>query len=462
MHTNDASTTKQGSITSSNPYQDFIGTQLIHVGSHPDPSTGAVIPPISLSTTYKQDAIGVHKGFEYTRSLNPNRLALETLVAALEGAPELAPAEPGGLPLPLGLASSSGSSATATVIQALVPQGGHIISMSDVYGGTHRYLTRVAGAFGVQTTFLDLSATGTAETAQSTISALKSAIRPDGTTRLVWIESPTNPTLRLAPIAAIAKVAHAHGLILVVDNTFLSPIYQQPLSLGADIVIHSATKYLNGHSDVLLGMIVTRERSMADTLRFLQNAHGAVPSAFDSWLAQRGLKTLELRMARHGRNALLIARWLSKVAKDERKWILDVVYPGLGSQLAWEQLPLVTAENLKADGFSPENGFPYGGMVSFRLADGIKAERFLSGTRLFSLAESLGGVESLAELPARMTHAGIPEAHRVALGVDDGLIRLSVGIEDGRDLLLDLEQSLGRAVLGEEGWKKWKANQFQS
>lgn len=453
------SQTSTPQITSSNPHQHHIGTQLVHIGSHPDSATGAVIPPISLSTTFHQDAVGVHKGFEYSRSLNPNRLALETLLGALEGSDQLEAVEAGGLPLPLALCTSSGSAATATVVQALVPPGGHLIAMSDVYGGTHRYMSRVASAFGVQTTFLDLFATdASTETVDQVCQALKAAIRPDGTTALVWIESPTNPTLRLAPIRALAATAHAHGLLLVVDNTFLSPIYQQPLGLGADLVVHSATKYLNGHSDVILGVIVCARRAEAERLRFLQNAHGAVPSPFDCWLAQRGLKTLEVRMARHGRNALALAQWLERVASKERGWVLEVVYPGLHSQLAWDQLPDNTRAGLVQEGFSVTRGFPYGGMVSFRVKPEA-AEPFLSGCHLFTLAESLGGVESLVELPAQMTHAGIPEAQRALLGIDGGLVRLSVGIEDGRDLIKDMEQSLGRAVLGEDGFKAWEQKQ---
>lgn len=453
--TTNQNSSSENIITSSNPLNYHIGTQLIHTASSPDQSTGAVIPAISLSTTYQQTSIGVHKGYEYTRSLNPNRLSLETLVASLEGVNELIPFEKNGLPLPLGLATSSGSAATATVIQGLVPSGGHVIAMSDVYGGTHRYLSKVASQFDVQTTFLDLSSTHEPSSMEKVSHQIQQAIRKDGTTKLIWIESPTNPTLRLAPIESIAKLARSHGILLVVDNTFLSPIYQQALSLGSDLVIHSATKYLNGHSDVLLGMIIGRDREVIDKLRFLQNAHGAVPSAFDCWLAQRGLKTLEVRMIRHGENALKLARWLKEVALEKRGWIEKVTYPGLGSALAWAQLPSSTRSKFIEQGYSISQGFPYGGMISFSVKPAY-SEGFLEHCDLFTLAESLGGVESLVELPAKMTHAGIPESHRLELGIDQGLVRLSVGIEDSRDLVRDVEQGLGRAVLGQQAWDEWK------
>ncbi|EGG00158.1 uncharacterized protein MELLADRAFT_50508 [Melampsora larici-populina 98AG31] len=428
-------------ITTSNPSQYHIGTQLIHTASSPDQSTGAVIPSISLSTTYQQDSIGVHKGFEYTRSLNPNRLALETLVSSLEGVNELIPIEPNGLPLPLGLATSSGSAATATVIQGLVPSGGHVIAMSDVYGGTHRYLTKVATQFNVETSFLDLSSTHELHSIESVCQQIQKTIRKDGSTKLIWIESPSNPTLRLSPIQSISKLAKQNNIILVVDNTFLSPIYQQPILLGSDLVIHSATKYLNGHSDVLLGIIIGSNRKLINQLRFLQNAHGAVPSPFDCWLAQRGLKTLEIRMLRHGENALKLSKWLKTVALEKLGWISKLSYPGL--------------ESFVKEGYSIQQGFPYGGMISFSMASD-RSEIFLKNCDLFTLAESLGGVESLVEVPAKMTHAGIPIEHRQRLGIDDGLIRLSVGIEDCRDLIKDVKQALGRAVLGETGWNEWK------
>jgi cystathionine gamma-lyase len=441
--------------TTSNPSQYHIATQLIHTASSSDQSTGAVIPSISLSTTYQQDSIGVHKGFEYTRSLNPNRLSLETLVASLEGQSDLMPIEPNGLPLPLALATSSGSAATATVIQGLMPSGGHLIAMSDVYGGTHRYLTKVATQFNVQTSFLDLSSTHESDSIEKVCNQIKETIRKDGTTKLIWVETPSNPTLRLSPIQSISKIAKENNILLVVDNTFLSPIYQQPISLGSDLVIHSVTKYLNGHSDVLLGMIIGSNRQIINQLRFLQNAHGGVPSPFDCWLSHRGLRTLEIRMIKHGENALKLSKWLKHIALERLGWIEKITYPGLGSQLAWNQLPIQTQSHFIQNGYSIQHGFPYGGMITFSIKS-HQSETFLKHCQLFTLAESLGGVESLVELPAKMTHAGIPVEHRHALGVDDGLIRLSVGIEDVRDLINDVEQSLGKTVLGEEGWKDWK------
>ncbi|KAH9822325.1 Cys/Met metabolism PLP-dependent enzyme-domain-containing protein [Melampsora americana] len=447
----------KSNLNHSNPSDYQIGTQLIHTASSPDPSTGAVIPSISLSTTYQQDSIGVHKGFEYTRSLNPNRLALETLVASLEGCPDLLPFEPNGLPLPLALATASGSAATATVIQALVPSGGHVIAMSDVYGGTHRYLTKVATQFNVQTTFLDLSSTHEPDSIQTVLNLIQENIRKDGSTKLIWIESPSNPTLRISPLQSIAKLSKSNKLTLVVDNTFLSPIYQQPISLGADLVIHSATKYLNGHSDVLLGMIIGSDRDQINQLRFLQNAHGAVPSPFDCWLTQRGLKTLEIRMLRHGENALRLSKWLKSIALEERQWISKLTYPGLGSVLAWNQLPPPIQTRFVQKGYSVQDGFPYGGMISFSI-DPIYSDEFLNQLSLFTLAESLGGVESLVEVPARMTHAGIPIEDRQSLGIDDGLIRMSVGIEEIEDLIKDVESSLGKSILGIDGYNQWKSN----
>jgi cystathionine gamma-lyase len=368
-----------------------FSTRAIHVGQSPDPTTGAVIPPISLSTTFAQDGIGVHKGFEYSRSGNPTRQNFEEAIAALEKADHA-------------IAFSSGSAVTATIVMALA-QGGHAIIVNDVYGGTYRYFTRVAATQGIRSTFLDLLDPHNIE----------NAFQAD--TKLVWIETPTNPTLRLVDIRAVARLTHEHNAILIVDNTFMSPYFQNPLDLGADIVAHSVTKYINGHSDVVMGVAATRDKSIYDKLAFFINAMGSVPSPFDAWLANRGLKTLALRMRQHEKNAMAIAR-----ALEGHDSVEEVIYPGLESHpqhaLAMKQMK------------------GYGGMVSFRIKGGFQeAETFLKNTKLFTLAESLGGVESLAEHPARMTHASLSEESRLAVGVTDNLIRLSVGVEDVEDLV---------------------------
>jgi len=408
---------------------DGFGTRAVHVGSEANQETGAVIPPISLSTTYKQSAIGVHKGFEYSRSGNPNRNSLETTLASLES---------GGAHA---LAFASGSATTATVLQSLGPNA-HIISVNDVYGGTFRYMRQVAKENqGLESTFLDLENAGDDE--------ILGAIREN--TKLIWIETPTNPTLRLVDIRRIANIAHSHPSrpLILVDNTFLSPFYSSPLLLGADIVLHSLTKYINGHSDVVMGALVlpSTQLALAEKLRFLQNAIGAVPSAYDCWLAQRGAKTLHLRMKQHGRNALAVAR-----ALEDSPGVEEVLYPGLAGktedskrrhQMAWGSLSPHARRFIEqefGDGdVPPSTGFPYSGMVSFRIRGGIKeADTFLTSTRLFSLAESLGGVESLAEHPGKMTHGSIPEGKRAMLGIGDNLIRLSVGVEEEDDLVQDV------------------------
>jgi cystathionine gamma-lyase len=410
---------------------DGFGTRAIHVGSDPDPNTGAVIPAISLSTTYKQDSVGHHKGFEYSRSSNPNRAAFERTIASLES---------GGA---YGLAFASGSATTATVLQSLGPNA-HVVSVNDVYGGTFRYMTRVAKENqGLETTFVDLE---NADEEQ-----VKRAIRDN--TKLIWIESPTNPTLRLIDIPRIAAIAHAHPArpLVLVDNTFMSPFYSSPLLQGADIVVHSLTKYVNGHSDVVMGAVIlpSHHAALRDRLAFLQNSIGAVPSAYDSWLAQRGAKTLHLRMKEHGRNALLVAR-----ALERSPYVKEVIYPGLVSHprhdLARRSLSPHAARFVQSEAeHNPDGSFPYGGMISFRIQGGLEeAQRFLSATRLFTLAESLGGVESLAELPALMTHGSIPAADRALLGIGEDLVRLSVGIEEAADLVRDVEQALHVAVEG--------------
>ena len=438
-----------------------FGTRLIHAGSEANDDTGAVIPPISLSTTYKQSAVGVHKGFEYTRSLNPNRLAFETLVASLElpnppsvhsnGADRTAEAN-----LPPALAFGSGSAVTQAIVASLVPSGGHIVSVGDVYGGTYRYFTKVAVTNNIETSFVHISrqsgaaGPGKGTDTESVEEQLRKAFRDN--TKLVWIESPTNPTLSVVDVATVARVAHEYGAVVVVDNTFMSPYFQQPLRLGADIVTHSVTKYLNGHSDVIMGVLVSNRPDLVEKLRFYQNAGGAVPGSYDSWLAQRGAKTLALRMNQHGENALAVARFLAT-----QPWVRDVHYPGLEGperaavrELAWNQLSPNAKEKAIKEGYSQDSGFPYGGMVSFRLdtaklVPGVKEEDkakvssdFLSALKLFTLAESLGGVESLAELPSLMTHASVSAEDRAILQIDDELIRLSVGIEDARDLEHDL------------------------
>ncbi|KAI0795635.1 pyridoxal phosphate-dependent transferase [Abortiporus biennis] len=416
---------------------DGFGTRAIHVGSEPNPETGAVIPSISLSTTYKQDRIGVHKGFEYSRSGNPNRNALEETLASIEA---------GGA---YGIAFASGSSTTATVLQSLGPNA-HIVSVNDVYGGTFRYMTKVAKINqGLDTTFVDL------ENADD--QTILAAFQPN--TKLIWIETPTNPTLRLIDIPRVVALARSHpsNPLVLVDNTFLSPFYQSPLLQGADIVMHSLTKYVNGHSDVVMGALILppEHSALNEKLRFLQNAIGAVPSAYDSWLAQRGAKTLHLRMKAHGTNALAVAKALKK-----SPYVEEVIYPGLSSHprndLAYRSLSPHARKfvdqyiNSQTDSDDFETGsFPYGGMISFRIRGGAsEAEKFLTSTRLFTLAESLGGVESLAEHPAKMTHGSIPEAERALLGIGDNLIRLSVGVEEVEDLVADVEQALAAASGG--------------
>ncbi|CAG8675475.1 5291_t:CDS:2 [Gigaspora margarita] len=379
-----------------------FGTRAIHIGQEPDPYTGAVIPPISLSTTFKQSSIGNHKGYEYSRSSNPTRSAFEQAIASLEKGK-------------YGIAFSSGSAVTATIVTT-IGTGGHIISVNDVYGGTNRYFSKVASTQGISTTFTDLLNPHNIE----------SAFRPD--TKIVWVETPTNPTLRLVDIQKVAQITHNHGAILVVDNTFMSPYFQNPLELGADIVVHSVTKYINGHSDVVMGVAVMNDNSIYEKLRFLQNAMGAVPSPFDSWLANRGLKTLHVRMRQHQENALAIGKFLENNDKVE-----EVIYPGLESH------PQHDLAKKQAKGF--------GGMLSFRIKGGFEAaDSFLRNIKLFTLAESLGGVESLAEHPAKMTHAALTPEHREAVGVTDNLIRLSVGIEEVTDLIADLQQALEIAV----------------
>lgn len=397
-------------MTQDSTSQYGFGTQAIHAGIPIDPTTGAVIESIALSTTYAQTKpshpVGV---YEYSRSANPNRDSFEIAVAALEKAK-------------YALAVASGSAATALVIQSL-PVNSHIISGGDVYGGTHRYFTKVGNTHGVEATFVaDL------------VKDLKSNIREN--TRLVWLETPSNPTLTLTDIAKVAEILAEHQkttggekITLVVDNTFLSPYISNPLVHGADVVVHSVTKYINGHSDVVMGVIATNNDVLHEKFRFLQNALGSVPSAFDSWLAHRGLKTLHLRVRQASESAAKIVEFLS-----QHKGVSHVNYPGLKTHANHEIIHKQHRDSLG------------GGMISFRINGGAEAASLLTAnTKVFTLAESLGGIESLIEVPAVMTHGGIPKAERESNGVFDDLVRVSVGIEDTEDLIKDLEQALEKA-----------------
>jgi cystathionine gamma-lyase len=402
-------TNEEGAIETprrpASPIHNF-GTLAVHAGAAHDPSTGAVIAPISLSTTFAQTAVGKPVGlYEYSRSSNPNRDNFEEAIAALEHAR-------------YALAFSSGSATTANILQSLAA-GSHVISVSDVYGGTHRYFTKVALAHGVEVTF--------SPSIELDISEL---IKP--ATKLIWIESPSNPTLSLVDIRSVATIAHQHGILVVVDNTFLSPYVQNPLDHGADIVVHSVTKYINGHSDVVMGVAAFNSDELKERLTFLQNAIGAVPSAFDCWLAHRGAKTLHLRAREASKNATTVAK-----ALEASPHVIAVNYPGLDSH---KQRAIALKQH--RDGMG-------GGMLSFRLKGGhAAAERFCQSTRIFTLAESLGGVESLCEVPSAMTHAGIPKEQRESIGVFDDLVRLSCGVEDAIDLKNDVLQALEKAVVG--------------
>lgn len=377
-----------------------MGTLSIHAGQSPDPSTGAVMVPIYATSTYAQKSPGVHQGYEYSRSHNPTRFAYERCVAALESGTR-------------GFAFASGLAATSTVLEVL-DAGSHVICMDDVYGGTYRLLENVrrrSAAMGID--FVDLN----------DMAALEAAVRPE--TRMIWCETPTNPLLKIVDLARLAEFAHSRGIWLAVDNTFASPILQRPLELGAHLVVHSATKYINGHSDMVGGVVVVGDdEELGEKIGFLQNAVGGVQGPFDSFLALRGLKTLHLRMRAHCDNALELAQWLEHHPAVER-----VIHPGLAShpqrELAQRQM----------------HGF--GGMVTVFVKGGLDAaRRTMERTRLFTCAESLGGVESLVNHPAIMTHASIPPEKRAALGITDNLIRLSVGVEDVADLRADLDQAL--------------------
>jgi cystathionine gamma-lyase len=376
-----------------------LGTRAIHAGQQPDPSTGAIMTPIYATSTYVQQSPGKHKGFEYSRTQNPTRMAYERCVADLEGGVA-------------GFAFASGLAAAATVLD-LLDSGSHIIAMDDLYGGSYRLFERVRRrSAGLDFSFIDLN----------DADALKASLKPN--TRMIWAETPTNPMLKLVDLRKVAAFAKKHGLVLVVDNTFCSPIVQRPLELGADLVLHSATKYLNGHSDIVGGIVVAGNRELAEQMAFLQNSVGAIAGPFDAFLAMRGLKTLHLRMKAHCESALELARWLERHPAIER-----VIYPGLKNH------PQHALARRQMDGF--------GGIISAEVKGGSKrACKVLERCELFALAESLGGVESLIEHPAIMTHASIPPANRKRLGISDGLIRLSVGVEDVADLKEELAAAL--------------------
>ncbi len=386
-------------MTEKKNHQGF-STRAIHAGQEPDPTTGAVMMPIYATSTFAQESPGVNKGFEYARGKNPTRMAFEACIADLEGGVQA-------------FGFGSGMAATSTALE-LLDAGSHIVTGDDLYGGSWRLFERVRRrSMGLDFSYVDLS----------DLAAVEAAITEK--TKMLWVETPTNPMMKLADITALSKIAKAHNLILVVDNTFASPYCQQPLALGADIVMHSATKYLNGHSDVVAGVLVAKDAEMAAQLKFLQNSIGGVMGPFDAFLVNRGLKTLALRMKAHCENAMTLARWL-----EGRAGVQKVIYPGLESH---PQHAL--AKSQMTGGF--------GGMVSVVIdGDLERTKRVLERVQVFTLAESLGGVESLVNHPAIMTHASIPKDVREASGVTDNLIRLSVGVENIEDLIADLDQAL--------------------
>ena len=375
-------------------------TDAIHAGQEPDPTTGAVTIPIYQTSTYVQEGIGKHKGFEYARTQNPTRMALERNMAVLEGAVA-------------GYAFASGMAATTSITHLLLKQGDHAICGENVYGGTFRLFDKIVKHYGVEFTYVNTS----------NLSDVERAVRPN--TRMVFIETPTNPLMAIADIQAISDIAHRGECRVVVDNTFMSPYFQRPLELGADIVVHSTTKYLNGHSDSVGGVVVLKHKEDAERLQFIQNAAGAILSPFDSWLVLRGIKTLPVRMEAHNANGMVIAKYLVG-----RKEVQKIYYPGLpnhpGHDLAKKQM----------------TGF--GGMISFDLGSRERAGKFLETVKLCSLGESLGGVETLISHPAMMTHASVPAEERARMGITDGLVRISVGIEDVEDLIADLDRAFGK------------------
>ncbi len=376
-----------------------FSTKAVHAGQSPDPSTGAVMMPVFLTSTYVQEELGKNKGYEYSRVSNPTRSALEKNLAALENVEE-------------GMAFASGMAAEDAIFRLLNP-GDHVIVTNDVYGGTYRIAKMILENYGLQFTFVDTTV----------IDNIVQAYKPN--TKMIFVETPTNPTMKITDLWAIAKFAKERKLLSVVDNTFATPYLQQPIEFGIDVVVHSATKYLNGHSDMLGGFVGTNNKNVAEKLRFLQKAVGAIMSPFDAWLCLRGTKTLAVRMRQHCESGLQIAVWL-----DSQKKIKKVNYPGLRRHpqhdLAMKQM----------------RGF--GGMISFELGSFANAKKFLKSVKVFSLAESLGGVESLISHPATMTHASVPKTDRIKNGVTDGLVRISVGIEDVEDLIEDLKQALAK------------------
>ena len=378
-----------------------FATRAVHAGQRPDETTGAIMTPVYQTSTYVQPRLGEHKGFEYARTRNPTRDALEQNLAALEGATH-------------GFAFASGLAATDAVLK-LLSSGDHVICGENVYGGTHRIMTQVFDRLGLEFTFVDTR----------DLESVDAAVKP--TTKMIFIETPTNPMMHLTNLAAAGDLARDRGLILVVDNTFATPCFQEPIALGAEVVVHSTTKYINGHSDMVGGAVLTVRDDLAEQLEFIQNSAGAVPGPLDCWLALRGVKTLPVRMSQHDKSGRAIAAWLV-----EHPAVQHVYYPGLPSH---EQHELACRQM---------SGF--GGMISMQLGSLEKARTVVESTRIFALAESLGGVESLIGHPASMTHASVPKEMRDAMGLTDGLVRLSVGIEDIDDLLSDLDQALGKAV----------------
>jgi cystathionine beta-lyase/cystathionine gamma-synthase len=374
-----------------------FATRAVHAGQTPDPLSGAVMTPIYQTSTYVQEGLGRHKGYEYARTQNPTRQALERCVASLEGGSH-------------GFAFASGLAALDTVLK-LLSAGDHIVAGQNLYGGSHRLMEQVYGRLGLQATFVDM------REAEPVARAITPA------TRLVYCETPTNPMMFLADLAAIGDITQARGLLFVVDNTFATPYFQRPLAFGADIVLHSSTKYLNGHSDMVGGVLVTAREDLAERIGFLQNAAGGVPGPMDCWLCLRGIKTLPLRMRQHDANGRAIAAWLREQPK-----VKQVYYPGLPTH------PQHDLARRQMQGF--------GGMIAMELGDTALARRVVERTRVFALAESLGGVESLIGHPASMTHASVPPALRQAMGLTDSLVRLSCGVEETEDLIADLAQAL--------------------
>lgn len=393
-----------------------LASLVIHGGQSPDPVTGAVMPPISLSSTYAQESPGQHKGYEYSRSHNPTRYALERCIATLEGSTLTREQDVTNG----GFAFSSGLAAMGTALE-LLDSGDHVIAMDDLYGGSYRLMTRVRErSMGLKVTYVDMT----------DASRIEKAITPR--TKMIWVETPTNPTLKVVDLEAVAKIAKPKKIITACDNTFATPILQRPLEHGFDIVHHSATKYLGGHSDVVGGILVTNRADLAERLRFLHNAVGSVMGPFDSYLVLRGIKTLALRMARHSESGMKIAEWLAKHPKVEK-----VVYPGLKNH----PQHALAAKQMRQCNTHPM----FSGMITIFIKGGLaESRRFLENLHLFALAESLGGVESLVDHPAIMTHASVPPETRGKLGISDSLVRLSVGIEDCDDLIADLDYALSK------------------